>query len=145
MSVTAIRAPGNDRGTDIGFERHPVPGEARRIAANIAKLRIVVGPDASACALPRVWFGFIGHAFERSVVGFVVSLGLLRIGLIRLLLMFVPATTPAAHALRVSTDHRQADSECKKRNNCRCAAFHVRTLARSVAARERLIIRAVAV
>jgi hypothetical protein len=38
MSVTAIRAPGNGRGTDIGFERRPVPGEARRIAANIAKL-----------------------------------------------------------------------------------------------------------
>jgi len=38
MLVTAIRAPGNGRGTDIGFERHPVPGEARRIAANIAKL-----------------------------------------------------------------------------------------------------------
>ena len=32
MSVTAIRAPGNGRGTDIGFERRPVPGEARRIA-----------------------------------------------------------------------------------------------------------------
>jgi len=62
MSVTAIRALGNGRGTDIGFERRPVRGEARhawpmrtticpdkdalpcakdearRIAANIAKL-----------------------------------------------------------------------------------------------------------
>ena len=38
MSVTAIRAPGNGRGTDIGFERRPVPGKARRIAAIIAKL-----------------------------------------------------------------------------------------------------------
>jgi hypothetical protein len=38
MSVTAIRAPGNGRGTDIGFERRPVPGELRRIAANVAKL-----------------------------------------------------------------------------------------------------------
>ena len=39
MSVTAIRAPGSGRGTDIGFERRhvPGPGEARRIAANIAK------------------------------------------------------------------------------------------------------------
>ena len=30
MSVTAIRAPGNGRGTDIGIERRPVRGEARR-------------------------------------------------------------------------------------------------------------------
>jgi hypothetical protein len=29
MSVTAIRARGNGRGTDIGFERRPVPGEVR--------------------------------------------------------------------------------------------------------------------
>jgi hypothetical protein len=43
MSVTAIRAPGNGRGTDIGFERRPVPGEARRIAANIAKLPELLG------------------------------------------------------------------------------------------------------
>jgi hypothetical protein len=42
-SVTAIRAPGNGRGTDIGFERRPVPGEARRIAANIAKLPDLLG------------------------------------------------------------------------------------------------------
>ena len=84
-------------------------------------------PMASACPLPRVWFGFVGHAFERSVVGFVVSLGLLRIGLLRLLLMFVPATTSAAtHALRVSADRRQADGECKK-HNCRCAGSHVCT------------------
>ena len=36
----AIRAPGSGRGTDIGFERRhvPGPGEARRIAANIAEL-----------------------------------------------------------------------------------------------------------
>jgi hypothetical protein len=33
MSVTAIRAPGNGRGTDIGFAPRPVPGEVRRIAA----------------------------------------------------------------------------------------------------------------
>jgi hypothetical protein len=38
MSVTATRAPGNGRGTDIGIERRPVLGEARRIAANVAKL-----------------------------------------------------------------------------------------------------------
>ena len=38
MLVTAIRAPGNGRGTDIGIERRPVPGEAKRIAANVAKL-----------------------------------------------------------------------------------------------------------
>jgi hypothetical protein len=38
MSVMAIRAPGNGRGTDIGFGRRRVPGEARRIAADIAKL-----------------------------------------------------------------------------------------------------------
>jgi hypothetical protein len=80
---------------------------------------------ASACALPRVRFGFVRQAFERSVVGFVVSLGLFRPGLIRLLLVFV-ATSHAAHALSVSADRRQADSECKK-HNCRCAAFHVRT------------------
>ena len=80
-----------------------------------------VDPIASACTLPRVWFGFVGQAFERSVVGFVVWLGLLRIG-ISLLLMFVPTT----HALRLSADRHQADGECKK-HNCRCAAFHVRT------------------
>jgi len=57
----------------------------------------------SACTLPRVWFGFVGHTFERSIVGFLVSLGLLRLGLIRLLLVFVTAT---AHALRVSADRR---------------------------------------
>jgi hypothetical protein len=33
-----IRAPGNGRGMDIGIEPRPVLGEARRIAANIAKL-----------------------------------------------------------------------------------------------------------
>ena len=38
MLVTAIRAPGNGRGMDIGFARRRVPGEARRIVANIAKL-----------------------------------------------------------------------------------------------------------
>lgn len=39
MLVTAIRALGNGRGTDIGIERRPVPGEeARRIAVNFAKL-----------------------------------------------------------------------------------------------------------
>jgi hypothetical protein len=70
---------------------------ALRIAANIAKL------PQSACALPRVGFGLVGHTFERSVVGFLVSLGLLRLGLIRLLLVFV---TAAAHALRVSADRR---------------------------------------
>jgi len=43
MSVTGIRAPGNGRGTDIGIERRPVPGEARRIAANIAKLADLLG------------------------------------------------------------------------------------------------------
>ena len=50
MSVTAIRAPGNGRGTDIGFERRPVPGEARRIAANIAKLPAMSGPSPSEAA-----------------------------------------------------------------------------------------------
>ena len=43
MLVTVIRAPGNGRGTNIGFERRPVPGEARRIAANIAKLPELLG------------------------------------------------------------------------------------------------------
>jgi hypothetical protein len=38
MLVTAIRALGNGRGTDIGIERRLVLGEARRIAANVAKL-----------------------------------------------------------------------------------------------------------
>jgi hypothetical protein len=42
MLVTAIRAPGNGRGTDIGIERRPVPGEAKRIAANVAKLAELV-------------------------------------------------------------------------------------------------------
>ena len=37
MLVTVIRAPGNGRGTDIGFERRPVPGEAPAKAH--AKLR----------------------------------------------------------------------------------------------------------
>jgi|ERR1700720_1805829 len=82
-------------------------------------------PIALARTLPRVWFGFVGHVFERSIVGFVVRLPLLRIGLIRLLLMFVPAAG-AAYPLRLSADRRQADGECKK-DNCRCAAFHVRT------------------
>ncbi len=60
-------------------------------------------PESSACALPRVRFGFVGHTFERSIVGFLVSLGLLRLGLICLLLMFV---TAAAHALRAGADRR---------------------------------------
>jgi hypothetical protein len=38
VSVTVTDALGGGRGTDIGFERRPVPGEARRIASNIAKL-----------------------------------------------------------------------------------------------------------
>jgi hypothetical protein len=38
MLVTAIRALGNGRGTDTGIERRPVPGKARRMAANVAKL-----------------------------------------------------------------------------------------------------------
>jgi hypothetical protein len=47
MSVTAIRAPGSGRGTDIGFERRhvPVPGEARQIRLRKAKRpNIGVGP-----------------------------------------------------------------------------------------------------
>jgi len=79
---------------------------------------------ASACALPRV-IRFIRQAFDRSVVGFVVSLGLLRICLIRLLLVFVP-TAEAAHALRVSADRHQAEGGCKD-HNCRFAPFHVLT------------------
>ena len=47
MLVTAIRAPGNGRGTDIGFERRLVPGEARRIAANVAKLALMVATATS--------------------------------------------------------------------------------------------------
>jgi len=81
---------------------------------------------ASACTLPWVK-RFVGQAFERSVVGFVVNLRLLRIGFIRLLLALVPAAT---HALRVSADSRQADGECKK-HNCRCATFHVLTFTRA--------------
>jgi len=42
VSVTVTDALGAGRGTDIGFERHPVPGEARRIAANIAKLPEII-------------------------------------------------------------------------------------------------------
>jgi hypothetical protein len=80
----------------------------------------------SACTLPRIRFGFVGYAFERSVVGLVIGLGLLRLRLIRLLLVFVTAAAHA-HALRVSNDRRQAGGECKKHNNCRYAAFHVRT------------------
>jgi hypothetical protein len=92
----------------------------------------------SACPLPRVRFGFVGQAFERSVVGFVVGLGLFWPGLIRLLLVFV-ASARTAHALSVSADRRQADSGCKK-HNCRCAAFHVRTCnSRPATARSRPI------
>ena len=82
-------------------------------------------PIGSARTLPRIGFGFVRHAFERGIVGFVVSLGLLRVGLIRLLLMFVPAAHAATRALRLSADRRQADDE-RKKDNCRCAVFHVR-------------------
>lgn len=78
-------------------------------------------PIALACTLPGVGFGFVGHAFERCTVGFVVSLPLLRIALTRLFLMLVPTT----HALRVSADRPHADGESKKHD---CGyAFHVRT------------------
>jgi hypothetical protein len=66
------------------------------------------GRADSACTLPRVGFWFVGHAFERGVAGFVVSLALLRVGLIRLFLVIATATARATHALRVSTDRRQA-------------------------------------
>src|SRR4029077_10125503 len=116
------------RNTQFWF---PTPArECRPRAPAVAKGRIKAvkpqtGAIASARALPRIRFGFVGQAFDRSFVGSVVSLGLLRIGLIRLLLMFVPAAHVATNALRLSADRRRADGECKK-HNCRCAAFHVR-------------------
>ena len=63
---------------------------------------------ASARTLPRVvWF--IRQTFERSPVGFLVSLLLLRVGLIRFLLVLLMPAAEATHALRVGIDRRQSD------------------------------------
>src|SRR6516225_2861098 len=87
----------------IRHERPIVSRTLRRGQETSGQIAVPSDPESSACALPRVRFGFVGHTFERSIVGFLVSLGLLRLGLIGLLLMFV---TAAAHALRAGADRR---------------------------------------
>jgi hypothetical protein len=63
---------------------------------------------ASARTLPRV-VRFVRQAFKCSVVGFLVSLLLLRVGLIRFLLVLLMPAAEATHALRVGIDRRQSD------------------------------------
>src|SRR6516165_557563 len=97
--------PPKRRSRDPWHDLVPKPGGLARFVPKAVRLPLPVpsDPESSACALPRVRFGFVGHTFERSIVGFLVSLGLLRLGLICLLLMFV---TAAAHALRAGADRR---------------------------------------
>ena len=76
----------------------------------MAALIIGLSPPhvASPCTLPRVvWF--VRQTFDRSLVGFLVSLRLLRVGLIRFLLVLLMPAAEAAHALRVGSDRRQSD------------------------------------
>jgi hypothetical protein len=80
MSVTAIHAPGNGRGTDIGFAPRPVPGEARRIAANVAKLRellrrrpVLMSASGGKADISQCFIATAGVAVSKSLTALTVA------------------------------------------------------------------------